>query len=184
MRSFHRLGTIGVAFAVAGCGKACGEGQPSPDVCSGPRPGRVERAEVGQGTLDDFVPFVDGDAIHFVFSDEGTKTLPIVFRVTGDDVPFCVEQRTELFGCRDEACDEHGTSHARFVAPLHLYLPDGDETATTRESHELYLELEREDEPVDGARLELVSQIAGIDLAVQLRLDQAGPDAGGLDAGP
>jgi hypothetical protein len=178
------LAVVGLALVGgAACSKGCGEDLPTPDICAGPRDGTVAAAEIGQGELAGFVPFADGDVVRFVFSDDGVATLPITFRLTGDDVPRCVDHRTELLSCpADEACADGGTSRVVMIAPLHAYPPE--EGGTTSETHVLYLPLDRENEPEDGDRLELVSRIAGIDLRVQLWLATAGPDAASVDAGP
>jgi hypothetical protein len=178
--------TLAVVVAIAGqvaCSKGCGEDLPSPDICSGPRDGAVDEAEIGQGELEEFVPLVDGDIVRFVFSDGGKATLPITFRLAGDDVPRCVDHRTELISCApDASCADDGVSRAELIAPLHAYPPEEGVT-TSGETHALYLPLDRENEPEDGDQLELISRIAGIELRVRLWLETRG-DGASVDAGP
>jgi hypothetical protein len=186
MRPRDALGLVMVAaLGLAACSKGCGEDLPDPDVCSGPRAGSVETAALGAADEVGFTPYQGGDVVRLIFTDDGEATLPIEFRLTGSDVPACVDHRTELFGCpAGEACADGLTSHVVLNAPLHTYPIGDDEEGPERETQTLYLRLERDNEPPDGARLELVSQIAGIDVSVQLWLEEPGPDATPAAAAP
>src|SRR5690606_13718966 len=138
-----------------------------PDVCSGARAGTVDGAEMGDGEGAGFRGYEDGERVNFVFNDAGDATLPMVFRLTGSDVPACVEHRSSLTSCpADATCSpEERTTHVEIIAPLHTYPL---EAGGGRETHTLFLRLERDNEPLLGAALFLTSTIAGIDLAVEL----------------
>lgn len=166
------------ALFSAACSRGCGEDLPDPDVCSGARAGRIDTVEVGR--VEDgrdgevFTPYAGGDVIRFIYNDSGDATLPLHFRFTGADIPTCVEHRTELLGCpAGEACADGLTQHLLMIAPLHTYPRDGGGAETKT----LFLPLDRDNEPADGARLELVTTIGGLDASVQLWLEEAGPDA-------
>jgi hypothetical protein len=164
------------ALALGACSKGCGEELPDPDVCSGPTEGTVETAALGDGERDPFEAFAPGQVVRFIYTEEGDAALPLRFRLSGGTIPTCVEQRTTLLGCpAGEVCaDEDLVEHGKLFAPLHTYrLDDG----SGRETHVLYLRFERDNEPEEGARLELVSEIAGVDASVQLWFEVGGPDA-------
>jgi hypothetical protein len=169
MRLGDGIALVLVGLAVSACSKGCGEDLPDPDICSGPRAGSIDSAAVGKGGQPVFAPLQNGDVMRFVFTESGEATLPLLFRLSGSDVPSCVEHRSRLLPA------DGGDPYVELLAPLHTYPLDegvGSETKV------LYLRLDRDNEPTGGARLRLETEIAGIDLSVELWLEIAGPDAG------
>jgi hypothetical protein len=163
--------TLASALAAAGCRDSI----PDVDACSEARAGSIDGAAVGQGEPDLFTALSDGDAVDFVHGSQGSTMLPIRFRLTGADVPPCVEHETTVRLCETgPRCDDAPVA-AHTLAPLRTYARD----TSARETRPLYLVLDYT--PQRGTTIDLRSTIAGVELAVGVVAEAA---ATASDAAP
>jgi hypothetical protein len=130
MKRIRDVLLLGAVFAVSQGGFCGGGAPPRPDQCSGPMlRGPIDSVELGvleSGEPADFKSIADGDTLQIVFGPQGGSMVAVALRVTGDDPPSCLQQKTRV------AYRAGGSSLEDSVTvPLTTY-PTGDRVRTTR----------------------------------------------------
>lgn len=120
-------------MALAASLASLGPGEdPEPDSCLFGDTGSISSIELGRGTFDDLDPFEpidDGATVDIIQGGQGSSMYEVRYRLSGTEVPACVEHESILFTCAtgSESCD---TELARVDVPLRTY---GDvQTSTTK----------------------------------------------------
>jgi hypothetical protein len=136
MKRLRDLLLLGAVFAVSQGGFCGGGGPPPPDQCSGPMlRGPIDSVELGVlegGEPSTFKPLVDGDVLPVVFGPQGGAMIATAIRVTGDDPPTCLQQKTRVSYRAGGAPLEDSVT-----VPLSTY-PTGDRVRTTRVSFVIF----------------------------------------------
>lgn len=105
----------------------------------------IEQLEVGEGTESQFVALVDQQAVRAAIGPQGGAMLPIRIKLTGSNLPACLEQRSSLKLENEEFAvsmaflntyaqpDGSRTTHAHYLifGPGKNHLADGKDLVLT-----------------------------------------------------
>jgi hypothetical protein len=133
MKRLRDLGLLSLVFLVSQGGFCGGGAPPRPDECSGPMlRGPIDSVELGRLASDEpseFTPIANGDVLPIVIGPQGGSMVAVALRVTGDDPPACLAQKTRVsYSAGGSPLEDSVT------VPLSTY-PTGDRVRTTRTSY-------------------------------------------------